>query len=185
MHFCWFKLLFLSFINIDWGGKRPVALIGKSCQSCSKWITNWLVYVKLSLLCKWVRTIMPTLIKQMKHRFRFLWKSLCKVHICLYFAYQISIELLLSPLEIKRSIWSFMCLTEERSCYLMSRQLLGRALCCSLCIWSENGNFKQFHRENERSKRMESIEVLNWRMSDWHKWNKNLENYCCFGIDYF
>jgi len=46
----------------------------------------------------------------------------------------------------------------------MSCQLLGSSLCCSPCIWSENGNFKQFHRENERSKRMESTEVLIWEM---------------------
>lgn len=64
-----------------------------------------------------------------------------------------------------------MCLTEDRSWILTSRQLLGSALCCPPCIWSENGNFKQFHRENEKSKGMESTKVFIWGIndSDWHE----------------
>lgn len=39
---------------------------------------------------------------------------------------------------------------------------------------NENVNFKQFHREKEKSKRMKSTEFLIWRMNDsnWNIWKK-------------
>lgn len=67
-----------------------------------------------------------------------------------------------------------MCFTEERHWYLMSHQLLGSALCSSLAFEVKMSISNNFREKKERSKRMESTELLIWRMSDsnWNKWKK-------------